>query len=88
MTRAAGQLGDAQQHEQDARGRLQAAAAAVADAEARRDQRQAESNSDEIKALESELLLLQAVDALIVIEALRAEVRALEETAARGADAA
>ena len=82
MTRAAGQLGDAQQCEQDARGRLQAAAAAVADAEARRDQRLAESNSDEIKALESELLLLQAVDAHIVIEALRAEVRALEETAA------
>ena len=83
MTRAAGQLGDARQCEQDARGRLQAAAAAVADAEARRDQRLAESNSDEIKALESELLLLQAVDAHIVIEALRAEVRALEDKAAR-----
>ena len=82
VTRAAGQLGAARQYEQDARGRLQAAAAGVADAEARRDQRLAESNSDEIKALESELLLLQAVDALIVIEALRAEVRALEEKAA------
>ena len=82
VTRAAGQLGDARQHEQDARGRLQAAAAGVADAEARRDQRLAESSSDEIKALESELLLLQAVDALIVIEALRAEVQALEEKAA------
>jgi hypothetical protein len=82
VTRAAGQLGVARQYEQDARGRLQTAAAGVADAEARRDQRLAESNSDEIKALESELLLLQAVDALIVIEALRAEVQALEEKAA------
>jgi hypothetical protein len=83
VTRAAEQLADAQQREQAARDQLQAAAAAVADAGSRRDRREAESDSNEIKEADSELLLLQAVEAHIVIVTLHAEVRALEDTAAR-----
>ena len=70
--------------EQAARDQLQAAAAAVADADGRRDRREAESESRmRLKEAESEFLLLQAVEAHIVIAALHAEVRALEDTAAR-----
>jgi hypothetical protein len=83
VTRATGQLADAQQREQAARNQLQIAAAAVADAEGRRDRREAESDSNEIKEAESELLLLRAVEAQIGMTALRAEVQALEDTAAR-----
>jgi hypothetical protein len=83
VARAAAELADAKQREQAARGGLQTAAATVADEEARRDRREVESNSEEIKKSESELLLLQAVDAHMGIEALRAEVGALENTVAR-----
>jgi AAA domain-containing protein len=83
VTRAAEHLADAQQREQAARAQLHATAAALAEAEGRRDRREAESNSDEIKNSESDLLLLQAVDAHIVIKALRAEMLVLEDTAVR-----
>jgi hypothetical protein len=83
VARAAGQLSDAQQREQAARDQLQAAAAAVANAEGRRDRREAESDSNEIKEAESEILLLRAVESHIAITALQAEVQALEDTAAR-----
>lgn len=83
VTRVAGQLANAQQCEQAARDQLQAAAGAVADAGGRRDRREAESDSNEIKEAESEILLLRAVEEHIGITTLRAEVQALEDTASR-----
>lgn len=82
VTHLAGQLADAQQREQAARDQLQAATAAVTDAEAGRDRGEAESNSNEIKQAELEVLMLRGVESRIGIVTLQAEVRALEEKAA------
>jgi hypothetical protein len=83
VTHLAGQLSDAQQRERAARDQLQAATAAVTDAEACRDRGEAESNSTEIKQAELEILLLRGVESRIGIMTLQAEVKALEEKAAR-----
>lgn len=82
VTRAAALLAEAKKQEQFASARLQDAAAAVSDAEDRRERGQAETESKEIEEAAFEVRLLQAVEAHIGLAKLRAEVQALEDSAA------
>jgi DNA repair exonuclease SbcCD ATPase subunit len=78
VTRAASQLALAKQRGQEASTALEAARRAVTEAEHRRDRREAEARSQEIKDAESEILLLRAVQSHIAIEALKALILARE----------
>lgn len=78
VTQAASQLALAKQREQNASTELENARKTLTDAESRRDRREAEAQSLEIKDAESEIRLLQAVQSHIAIGALKAGIVALE----------
>jgi hypothetical protein len=78
VTQAASELALAKQREQDASTELENARKTLTDAEGRRDRREAEAQSQEIRDAESEIRLLQAVQSHNAIGALKASILALE----------
>jgi hypothetical protein len=78
VAQAASQLALAKQREQEANTELETARRTLTEAEGRRDRREAEAQSQEIKDAESEIRLLQAVQSHIAIGTLKARILALE----------